>query len=471
MSDDDDGPGPASPKGRDRAAAEAAAVPSHVVRHVFLVPASVPEDATLSLQDWTRPGGAAPAPRRPTRTGPAVHGPDGPCLSRMGRASDAPKRACRMRQCTVPALPDLHIQLYYRLLGSMPPPDDSVKIKLAFVGTAPYEQRALCHQVLRHTRPHGSWFVGSDVTSSGHIYFVAPVDPLFFLLPLLRANTSKFRSHAPTHWPHCFMFARLASTRQALNSPSPSPSPAPSCTLGLSGSTCRPLSPRRSTDDIFEGQPEWLKSLATPEALGLVCEVQILEDETYVKVDQARLLAWLRVKAPAAAAAAAVPLSPKGNKSPRRTPKKAPSASKSPARSPARKPTPKRAPVAEDEAPLLLQCIGLVADWVEPPLADLLIKSYGLDPLQAVSGQTVKRSLDASLAPEIQRSTLLRYLACSISFSSACLASAWLSLVHMQPRNRRRSHGGDGDEDGNPKKAAKVMQSQNIKKLQQGSSK
>lgn len=197
---------------------------------------------------------------------------------------------------------------------------------------------------------------------------------------------------------------------------------------------------------MLHGQQAWLQALATPATVGLMCHVRQLEDETYVKLDRARLLAWLRVKVAQlrrtpefvsmfsthsvrharSEVEAPTPKSPSRSATPRKsaTPKKGATPKK------------KRGDCVEEDT-LLLQCIGLVSEWLPQQISDMLIKSYGFSPSQAVSGQLIKRGLEASLAPEMPR---------------------------------KRSHEG-GDDDCKPKQAAKTHQSQNIKRLQQGSTK
>eukprot|EP01001_Neometanema_parovale_P008004 NODE_4287_length_1086_cov_60.197300_g4088_i0.p1 GENE.NODE_4287_length_1086_cov_60.197300_g4088_i0~~NODE_4287_length_1086_cov_60.197300_g4088_i0.p1 ORF type:complete len:302 (-),score=59.91 NODE_4287_length_1086_cov_60.197300_g4088_i0:125-1030(-) len=97
----------------------------------------------------------------------------------------------------------------------------------------------------QHAKDYCSWFINDSVEQGGNLYAVTPVDPLFFMLPVVAEKAAdKFRSKS----------------------------------------------------DILDGH-EALRLLSlSDEVWSLICDVRTVDDDSYFKLNEKRALAWLRAK-------------------------------------------------------------------------------------------------------------------------------------------------------------------------------
>jgi len=126
-----------------------------------------------------------------------------------------------------------------RLYGG-PHPNTGAKSQVAVLGDRLFEV-----QRTRKEAPGSSWIIGNSLEPGGGVFIATPVDPMLYLFPVLAAKVAdKFRTH----------------------------------------------------QDILEGY-EVLTAVLTPASLPPICRRTDVDDEALFRLDDARALAWLRIKA------------------------------------------------------------------------------------------------------------------------------------------------------------------------------
>ncbi|KAK9828045.1 hypothetical protein WJX81_004454 [Elliptochloris bilobata] len=143
---------------------------------------------------------------------------------------------------------------------------------------------------------HAAWFAGERVLADGGLALVTPVDPLFPALPLLEAARRQ-TADAPA--------GVFCDAEQALHCER---CPHAACLAALLGAGAHePASEGPQEPASGEAQELASGGLQEPQAqrsqLEAVCETRDVAGERFYRVDDARVLAWLRCKVARAAAA------------------------------------------------------------------------------------------------------------------------------------------------------------------------